>query len=165
MSEEVHGEIRTKLHQSRHNKHDSLTQVRYLQGKLPVSSLPPTAHRGKGPVLVACRISVSTEYDYFQIHLLLFKFSKQNENKVLLHKHHVVSVSSVYLSMTRRAPMTDAIPLGQTKTISTFPRQGWAIVTVTATCSSVSIPDGLRSAAETEEEREALFGLIRALVG
>lgn len=51
--------------------------------------------------------------------------------------------------MTRRAPTTEVIPLGQTSTISRVPRQGWAMVTVTATCSSVFSPDWLRSAAET----------------
>lgn len=53
--------------------------------------------------------------------------------------------------------MTDVIPLGQINTNSTLPRQGWVTVTVTATCSRVSIPDCLRSAAETDgEERERL---------
>lgn len=61
----------------------------------------------------------------------------------------------MYLSMARRAPMTDVIPLGQTNLISKFPRQGWVIVTVTATCSSVFNPDCLRSAAETEGEMKA----------
>lgn len=59
--------------------------------------------------------------------------------------------------MARRAPMTDVIPLGQINTNSTLPRQGWMTVTVTATCSRVSIPDCLRSAAETDgEETERL---------
>ena len=62
----------------------------------------------------------------------------------------------LYLSMARRAPMIDVIPLGQTNTISRLPRQGWVIVTVTATCSSVSIPDRFRSAAETEGEERAV---------
>lgn len=49
--------------------------------------------------------------------------------------------------------MSDVIPLGHSNSISKFPRQGCVIVTVTATCSSVFIPDCLRSSAETESER------------
>lgn len=59
-----------------------------------------------------------------------------------------------YLSIVRRAPISDVIPLGQSNSISKLPRQGWLMVTVTATCSSVFIPDCLRSSAETESEGE-----------
>ena len=70
--------------------------------------------------------------------------------------HGFVCVGVQYLSRARRAPMIDVIPLGQTNTISRLPRQGWVIVTVTATCSSVSIPDRFRSAAETEGDERAV---------
>jgi len=70
------------------------------------------------------------------------------------------TASFFHLSMARRAPMTDVMPPGQTSTICTLPRHGCAIVTVTAACSSVSMPDCLRSSAETgggeEEEEEQL---------
>lgn len=60
----------------------------------------------------------------------------------------------IHLSMARRAPMTEIIPLGQTSTSSKLPRQGCVTVTVTATCSNVSSTDCFRSEADTEEQRE-----------
>ena len=45
--------------------------------------------------------------------------------------------------------MREDIPLGQSSTISTVPRRGWAIVMVIDTCSKVFMPDCFRSAAVT----------------
>lgn len=67
-------------------------------------------------------------------------------------------------SMLRAVPIKDSMPLGQRRRISRLPRQGWVMVTVTATCSRVLIPDRARSASVTEgrvlsgSEHQSLLG-------
>lgn len=52
-------------------------------------------------------------------------------------------------SMLRVVPIRDIIPLGHNSRISRLPRRGWVMVTVTATCSRVLMPDSSRSAGVT----------------
>lgn len=54
-----------------------------------------------------------------------------------------------YESMLLAVPIRDIMPLGQKSRISRLPRRGWVMVTVTATCSRVLIPDCSRSAVLT----------------
>lgn len=151
-----------------------LTVVRYSEGVLAFSPLSPAAHRGESPVLVSCRVSVCKTKGWKTFTwLLLIDFCSHNKTDVTLHLYQLnhgllkndctrfwVHVC-VYLSTVRRAPTSDVILLGQSNSIFKSPRHGWVMVTVTATCSSVFIPDGLRSSAETEgEERAAQWTFI-----
>lgn len=72
---------------------------------------------------------------------------------LLLTAAHPLGSRGTHESMLRAAPIKDSMPLGQSRRISRFPRRGWLMVTVTATCSRVLMPERSRSASVTEEER------------
>lgn len=58
-----------------------------------------------------------------------------------------------YESMLLVVPIRDIMPLGQKSLISRLPRRGWVMVTVTATCSRVLMPESSRSAVVTGKEK------------
>lgn len=63
-----------------------------------------------------------------------------------------------YESMLLVVPIRDIIPLGQKSRISRLPRRGWVMVTVTATCSRVLMPESSRSAVLTGKGKAGLVG-------
>lgn len=56
---------------------------------------------------------------------------------------------SAYESMLLVVPIRDIMPLGQKSLISRLPRRGCVMVTVTATCSRVLMPESCRSVVVT----------------
>lgn len=69
-------------------------------------------------------------------------------------------VPQAYESMLLAVPIRDIMPLGQKSLISRLPRRGWVMVTVTATCSSVFMPESCRSAALTGKGKAGFAVLL-----
>lgn len=75
-------------------------------------------------------------------------------------KGHRTPSPRAYESMLLAVPIRDIMPLGQKSLISRLPRRGWVMVTVTATCSSVLMPESCRSAALTGKGKVGFAALV-----
>lgn len=108
--------------------------------------LAPAPHRGEGPVSKA--IGVPAEGG-----------GRSRELRGRARAWPCPAVPAppgAHESMLLVVPIRDIMPLGQKSLISRLPRRGCVMVTVTATCSRVRMPESCRSALLTGKEEAGL---------